>query len=71
MPVMNGRELSKQLQLIRADLKVLFISGYSADIVSSQGIIDDGIDLLPKPITFATLTSKVRDILDRQGVSCQ
>jgi PAS domain S-box-containing protein len=64
MPMMNGRELADKLQALRPEMKVLFMSGYSAGIISSQGVIHDGIHLLAKPISFADLTSSVRDILD-------
>jgi PAS domain S-box-containing protein len=64
MPVMNGRELSEILQPLRPEMKVLFMSGYSADIISSQGVIHKGIHLLSKPVSFETLTKAVRSILD-------
>ena len=64
MPQMNGRELREILQMIRPEMKVLFMSGYTADIISSQGIIQDGVHFLQKPFSLETLTNKVRDVLD-------
>ena len=66
MPQMNGKELSEKLLEIRPDMKVLFTSGYSSDIISSHGIIEEGVLFLQKPVTFAALTSKVRDVLDAE-----
>lgn len=64
MPVMNGRELAATLQPLRPEMRVLFMSGYSADIISSQGIIDEGVHFLQKPVSFDSLTAKVRQLLD-------
>jgi len=64
MPVMNGKELSERLQTLRPEMKVLFMSGYSADIISNHGVVQEGIFLLQKPVTFEPLTNAVRDILD-------
>jgi polar amino acid transport system substrate-binding protein len=64
MPEMNGRELSEKLMLLRPDMKVLFLSGYTADIISSEGVVEDEIHFLQKPFSFQTLTAKVREVLD-------
>jgi len=67
MPVMNGRELSARLQLLRPAMKALFISGYSADIISRQGVIEEGVHFLQKPVSNASLTATVRFVLDGTG----
>jgi len=64
MPEMNGKELSEKLTPLRPDMKVLFLSGYTADIISDQGIIKENIHFLQKPFSFETLTDKVREVLD-------
>ncbi len=64
MPGINGRELAEQLRRSRPDLRVLFMSGYSEDIVSRAGVIDAGTELLQKPFTADQLTDRVRRILD-------
>ena len=64
MPVMNGRELSDRLQPLRPEMKVLFLSGYTAEIISKQGVIEENIHFLQKPFSFEALTSKVREVLD-------
>jgi CheY-like chemotaxis protein len=65
MPGMNGRELGRRAQEIRRGLRVLYMSGYSRNAVVHQGRLDDGIELLQKPITQTHLASRVRDVLDR------
>jgi CheY-like chemotaxis protein len=68
MPGMNGRDLVTTLAAIRPDLKHLYISGYTADIVTRQGVLDEGLNFLQKPFTRADLVAKVREVLD-SGVS--
>jgi CheY-like chemotaxis protein len=64
MPVMNGKELSDKLQPLRPEMKVLFLSGYTADIISSQGVIEDETHFLQKPFSLIELMAKVREVLD-------
>jgi CheY-like chemotaxis protein len=64
MPVMNGKELSDKLQPLRPEMKVLFLSGYTAEIISKQGVIEGEIHFLQKPFSFEALTAKVREVLD-------
>ena len=64
MPVMNGRELSLKLQPLRPEMKVLFLSGYTSEIISNQGVLEDEIHFLQKPFSFEALTTKVREVLD-------
>ena len=65
MPGMNGRELGRRAQEVRPGLRVLYMSGYSRNAVVHQGRLDDGIELLQKPIAQTHLASRVRDVLDR------
>ncbi|MBR1087411.1 PAS domain S-box protein [Bradyrhizobium manausense] len=65
MPGINGRELGRRAQEIRPDLRVLYMTGYSRNAVIHQGRLDEGVDLLEKPVTQARLALKVREILDR------
>jgi PAS domain S-box-containing protein len=64
MPRMNGPELSRALFARRADMKCLFISGYTADAIGRRGILDDGAHFLSKPFTNRQLAEKVREVLD-------
>jgi two-component system cell cycle sensor histidine kinase/response regulator CckA len=62
MPVMNGKDLADRLCVMRPDIKVLFISGYSrADIWPD--VCEDTTDWLPKPFTFMQFQRKVRHVL--------
>lgn len=61
---MNGRELADEARQRRPELKVLFTSGYARHAIVHHGRLDPGIELLPKPFTFANLAAKLRHILD-------
>jgi CheY-like chemotaxis protein len=62
MPQMNGRELAERIALLRPQIKLLFISGYTDDTVRHHGILDVQA-FLQKPFTPATLTEKVGEVL--------
>ncbi len=65
MPGMNGRELSDRLLQLCPDIKVLYMSGYSHDVIAERGALGEGMDLLEKPFTADALLRAVRDALDR------
>ncbi|MBH5385324.1 MULTISPECIES: PAS domain-containing sensor histidine kinase [Bradyrhizobium] len=65
MPGINGRELGRRAQQIRPGLKVLYMTGYSRNAVVHQGRLDEGVDILEKPVSQAKLALRVREILDR------
>ncbi|MBO4225377.1 PAS domain-containing sensor histidine kinase [Bradyrhizobium neotropicale] len=67
MPGMNGRELGRRAIQIRPELKILYMTGYSRNAIVHQGRLDQGVDLLEKPVSQAKLALRVRDILDRPG----
>ena len=64
MPEMNGKELAEKVAALRPEIRIIFMSGYTADITSHQGIIETGVHFLQKPITFEALSAKVREVLD-------
>lgn len=64
MPVMGGKIMAEWLKTIFPDLKVLFTSGYTDEVIKRNGAFETGTDFLPKPYTPKTLTAKVREILD-------
>jgi two-component system, cell cycle sensor histidine kinase and response regulator CckA len=64
MPGMNGRELAERLKEQRPALRVLFVSGYSSEVISHRGILDAGVDYLAKPYTAEALAAKLREVLD-------
>ncbi|MFZ1219432.1 MAG: ATP-binding protein [Chthoniobacterales bacterium] len=63
MPHMNGHELAEKLSGVRPDMKILFVSGYSANDIGDHGILDPRIELLQKPFTPQTLARKIRDVI--------
>jgi len=64
MPEMSGAELARRLAAVRPSLPVLFMSGYTDDVVARQGILESGIPLLNKPFYPRDLLQKVREVLD-------
>jgi PAS domain S-box-containing protein len=64
MPGMNGRELAQRISEIRPNVKVLYMSGYTENVIGSNGTLDAGVRLLQKPFTLRDLKSKVREVLD-------
>ena len=63
MPRMGGPALAKRLAVDRPGAKVLFVSGYTADTMARQGVLDEGVLLLLKPFTPEALLVKVADVL--------
>ena len=70
MPRMSGWSLAERLTALRPDIKVLFISGYSDYIVTEDRRLQEGVVLLQKPFSPATLAHKVRDVLDQRKRVC-
>lgn len=64
MPEMNGRELVQKLQLIFPDLKYLYMSGYTSDVIADSGVLESGVHFLQKPFSPNKLAKIVREVLD-------
>ncbi|MDZ7666100.1 MAG: PAS domain S-box protein [Desulfotignum sp.] len=64
MPEMNGRDLAGQITALYPDIRLLFMSGYTANVIAHQGVLDDGVAFIQKPFSMAEMTEKVREILD-------
>jgi len=64
MPGMNGRALYDAISARRPDIKVLYMSGYTANANISRGVLDSGINYIQKPFSIATISAKVREVLD-------
>ena len=63
MPGMNGRELSERLTGFRPELKTLYVSGYTANIIESQGIASDSVAFVQKPFTLREIATQLRKLL--------
>ncbi|HTS66892.1 MAG TPA: PAS domain S-box protein [Candidatus Acidoferrales bacterium] len=63
MPGITGKALADQLKLTRPGIKVLYISGYSGEVIAHRGVLDADVAYLPKPFTPTALAAKVREVL--------
>jgi PAS domain S-box-containing protein len=66
MPGMNGRDLAKCLLTGFPQMKHLFMSGYTANVIAHHGVLDEGVNFIQKPFSLPALANKVRDILSTQ-----
>jgi PAS domain S-box-containing protein len=65
MPSMNGKELAELLLRIRPDMRVLFTSGYTDDVIVHHGVLETGVSFVSKPFDTAELARRVRKALER------
>jgi two-component system cell cycle sensor histidine kinase/response regulator CckA len=65
MPGISGRELAKKLTARHPNLRVLYMSGYTYNVIAEDGTLEDGLSFLQKPFTPQILAQKVRETLDR------
>src|SRR5216683_839514 len=65
MPRMSGREMVDRVRASRPDMRVLYMSGYTADAIVRHGVLDQSMLLLGKPFTPVALIAKIREVLDR------
>jgi len=68
MPEMNGRDLADKLHPYYPNLKCLFMSGYTADVIAHHGVLDEHVCFIQKPFTRSDLSKKIRDALGRGSV---
>jgi len=65
MPKLGGRELAARVRDLHPETRVLYMSGYADGTIAHHGMLEEGIDLIPKPFTEAGLVKEVRKVLDR------
>jgi two-component system cell cycle sensor histidine kinase/response regulator CckA len=63
LPGMGGRELAGEMIKIRPAIRTLFMSGYTADVIAHQGVLDEGVQFIEKPFTTGSLARKVREAI--------
>jgi len=68
MPEMGGRELAEKAKPLHPEMKILFMSGYTDDMLIREGINLQGTPFLPKPFTLQALARMVREVLDSKDV---
>lgn len=65
MPKKNGKEAYEEIRKVKPGIKVLFMSGYTADLINRRGMLDDGLNFIPKPVSANTLLRKIREVLGK------
>jgi CheY-like chemotaxis protein len=64
MPVMSGRVVADRLKTRRPQMLVLYMSGYTDEVIVHQGVLNQGVNFIAKPFAPSALLQKVREILD-------
>jgi len=67
MPEMNGRQLAEKIRESKPDLKVLYMSGYAADVMTDEGVLKTDAVMIAKPFSRAELSRKLRDVLNAKS----
>ncbi len=65
MPEMNGRDLADKITALYPGIRLLFMSGYTSNVIAHHGILDDGVAFIQKPFSMADLAEKLREVLDK------
>lgn len=71
MPEMNGRDLANEIRSICPNLKTLFMSGYTADVIAQHGVLEEGVKIIQKPFATHAMASAVRKALEEEVVSAR
>jgi len=64
LPGSNGREVAKQVVAVRPSARVIYMSGYTDDVIVQHGVLDPGLAFVQKPFTADALLTKIRDVLE-------
>jgi CheY-like chemotaxis protein len=64
MPKKNGREVLSKISIFKPEIKALFLSGYTADIMYQKGLVERGFNFIMKPVPVNELLRKIRSLLD-------
>jgi len=71
MPEMNGRDLANEIRSICPNIKTLFMSGYTADVIAQHGVLEEGVNIIQKPFATQAMASAVRKALEEEVVSAR
>lgn len=66
MPKMSGKELAERIKTFNPNIKVLFMSGYTANVIAHHGVLDQGVHFIAKPFSIRSLSTKIREVLHCQ-----
>jgi len=66
MPRMNGRELAARIKRLKPDIRTLFMSGYTANVIAHRGVLDEGVSFIQKPFSLQALAEKLRAALEEK-----
>jgi two-component system, cell cycle sensor histidine kinase and response regulator CckA len=66
MPEMNGRELAGQMTALYPDIRLLFMSGYTANVIAHQGVLEKGVQFIQKPFSMQQIAVKVDTALNEK-----
>jgi hypothetical protein len=65
MPKKSGKDAYEKIKKLRPDMKALFMSGYSKDVLAKEGILEEGLNFVLKPISPTELLRKIREVLGK------
>ena len=71
MPEMNGRDLARELLIYYPKLKIMFMSGYTANVIAHHGVLDAGVNFIQKPFTNKDLAGKIREVFDQKTTNSE
>lgn len=66
MPDMNGKRLYDEIRKQRPETRVLYMSGYTKNVISHHGVLEEGVAFIPKPFSVQDLCLRVREVLDQE-----
>jgi len=66
LPEMSGKDLAREITKIRPAIRTLYMSGYTANVIAHQGVLDDGVQFIGKPFTPESLGRKVWEAMGRE-----
>ncbi len=65
LPEMNGKDLGRHLERIKPGIRVLFMSGYTSNVIVHRGVLEENVNFIQKPFSIESLSAKVREVLNQ------